>query len=233
MKELEQNLKALYSLVQLDRKVSAWCSKCKDGYIREKAGFWYKTVICECQIKASYYNNLIELLRNSNIEKSMLFKYDFQKYKEDTLLLSDIYDTIYSKKWMYFFWTTWTWKSFSAFLVLIFSVILEKVILYVNVPKLMDALRPTVEDKWKERMERCIDSDVLVMDDIWQEKPSEWVRERLYIIINERYTSGKLTVFTSNTSLDKLQEKLNHPAILSRLRWECSVFDFSGKDKRL
>jgi len=53
-------------------------------------------------------------------------------------------------------------------------------------------------------MQRCIDVDVLVLDDIGQEKPSEWVKERLYIIINERYQLGKKTILTSNVSLQKL-----------------------------
>lgn len=46
--------------------------------------------------------------------------------------------------------------------------------------------------------------DILIIDDFGTEKISEWVNEKYYYIINERYIAKKVTIFTSNDSLSEL-----------------------------
>src|SRR3954467_8000851 len=50
----------------------------------------------------------------------------------------------------------------------------------------MDILRPVME------------ADLLVLDDLGSEKPSEWVEETMNLIVNTRYNERRLTLFTSN-----------------------------------
>ena len=45
---------------------------------------------------------------------------------------------------------------------------------------------------------------VLVIDDFGTELPKQWINERFYHIINERYNHRKLTIYTSNHDLDSL-----------------------------
>lgn len=45
-------------------------------------------------------------------------------------------------------------------------------------------------------------SDVLVLDELGAQKPTEWAMENLYLIINTRYTAGRPTLFTSNYRLE-------------------------------
>lgn len=45
--------------------------------------------------------------------------------------------------------------------------------------------------------------DILIIDDFGTEKISEWVNEKFYHIINERYIGKKVTIFTSNDSLEE------------------------------
>lgn len=46
--------------------------------------------------------------------------------------------------------------------------------------------------------------DVLILDDIGAEKPTEWVNNILYTIINDRMSAKKITIFTSNTNTEAL-----------------------------
>ncbi|MGO5053253.1 ATP-binding protein [Lachnospiraceae bacterium LCP25S3_G4] len=46
---------------------------------------------------------------------------------------------------------------------------------------------------------------VPIIDDFGTEKVKDWISEKFYHIINERYIGNKVTIFTSNYSLDTLQ----------------------------
>ncbi|MDH3255542.1 MAG: ATP-binding protein [Acidobacteriota bacterium] len=45
-------------------------------------------------------------------------------------------------------------------------------------------------------------AEVLVLDELGAQKPSAWVTELLYLVMNARYTSRRPTIFTSNLRLD-------------------------------
>lgn len=47
-------------------------------------------------------------------------------------------------------------------------------------------------------------TDILVIDDFGVERPADWINDKMYQIINERYINQKVTIFTSNDPLDKL-----------------------------
>lgn len=48
-------------------------------------------------------------------------------------------------------------------------------------------------------------ADVLIIDDFGVEAPAAWINDKLYQIINERYINKRVTIFTSNESLETLQ----------------------------
>src|SRR5205085_7246824 len=50
----------------------------------------------------------------------------------------------------------------------------------------MDVLRPVME------------AELLVLDDLGAEKPSEWVEETMNLIVNTRYNERRPTIFTTN-----------------------------------
>ena len=213
-----------------------WCSKCEYWFIttpNEKEGYFPTRKRCTCFDRYEYFKRVIAIMEKANIDSNMLTRYDLDIFKEDVLKVTSMYKFLNKEDiWMYLEWNPGTGKTFSAFFILILAAHLEKSILYVSVPKLLDDLRPSEKDVGKERMEKCIAADVLVMDDIGQEKYSDWVRERLYIIINERYNKGFATVFTSNIALNELHTKLQHPAIISRIRGQSLIFTFKNEDKR-
>jgi DNA replication protein DnaC len=81
-------------------------------------------------------------------------------------------------------------------------------------------------------------ADVLVLDELGANKPTEWVRDTIAHIINCRYNEKKLTIFTSNypdvaerageeTLTDRIGARLR-----SRLYEMCKVIEIKGKDFR-
>lgn len=46
--------------------------------------------------------------------------------------------------------------------------------------------------------------DVLIIDDFGIEVPKDWSMERFYQIVNSRYMHKKITIYTSNSSIDNL-----------------------------
>ena len=93
----------------------------------------------------------------------------------------------------------------------------------------MDILRPV------------IDAELLVLDDLGAEKPSEWVEETMNLIVNTRYNERRHTIFTSNyedTPEDAsdsqdftLKERIGF-RIHSRLHEMCEFLEFDGADYR-
>lgn len=70
-----------------------------------------------------------------------------------------------------------------------------------------------IKNTWRRDAEysesRLLDAlcttDILVIDDFGVERPADWINDKLYQIINERYINRKETIFTSNESLETLQ----------------------------
>lgn len=72
-------------------------------------------------------------------------------------------------------------------------------------------------------------TDVLVIDDFGTEKVTDWVRDRFYHIINSRYVSRKVTIFTSNESLGTLKYD---DRITNRIKERCYQIDFPEESVR-
>lgn len=92
---------------------------------------------------------------------------------------------------------------------------------------LMDALRPD----GPARADALIAVDLLVLDDLAVEKPSEWTTERLDLIMNGRWLDGRVTVVTSNLTPDALSRVVGE-RVWSRLVDDALVYRIPGKDRR-
>jgi len=55
--------------------------------------------------------------------------------------------------------------------------------------------------------------DLLVLDDLGKEHFSDWSKQVIYLIINERYENMKPTFITTNCSADELSEKIDEATI--------------------
>jgi DNA replication protein DnaC len=91
----------------------------------------------------------------------------------------------------------------------------------------MDILRPVME------------ADLLVLDDLGAEKPSEWVEETMNLIVNTRYNERRATIFTTNyedlpddVDLDSLKVRIGF-RLHSRLHEMCEFLEYDGGDYRM
>ena len=106
--------------------------------------------------------------------------------------------------------------------------------LFVTVPELLDNLRGTYNDPGRnldEWMDAVKNADFLVLDDLGSERPTEWVRERLFVVINHRYREQLPTLFTSNIGPKDLAAQLGERTA-SRIIAMCDWISLEGEDYR-
>jgi DNA replication protein DnaC len=94
--------------------------------------------------------------------------------------------------------------------------------LFVSLVDLMASLRRTIRategPDWDTLLDRYIQADLLVLDDLGQEKASEKVIEVVFHLLNSRINQRKPTVITTNYSLKLLASDCGYPpSICSRL----------------
>ncbi len=107
---------------------------------------------------------------------------------------------------------------------------------YCNVTDLLTRLRESYSADSAERegliLEEAGSVDLLVFDDLGAEMPTDWVRDRIYLILNRRYESAKPVIVTTNCDDAELRERIG-ARIASRLYEMCDRFEaFPGEDYR-
>ena len=111
---------------------------------------------------------------------------------------------------------------------------------FVDFTSLLHQIQSTFDQQNMESKEAILqpvlDAEVLVLDELGAQKPTDWARDMLYLVLNHRYTRRMPTLFTTNyrlrigarpaVSLDRgrdlletdlLLESRLSPALLSRL----------------
>jgi len=90
----------------------------------------------------------------------------------------------------------------------------------VNVPHLLLTARSTFAADRPQRFDELLDllttCEHLTLDDLGRERPTEWVQETLYLVVNARDEECLPTSVTTNLSPAELQARLGEP-ILDRL----------------
>jgi DNA replication protein DnaC len=82
------------------------------------------------------------------------------------------------------------------------------------------------------------EAEVLVLDELGASRPTDWVQETLYHVINTRYNDKKLTIFTTNyldarrTPADETLEDRIGVRLRSRLYEMCKTVFIEGDDYR-
>ena len=108
--------------------------------------------------------------------------------------------------------------------------------LYWNVPDLFLELRRRMNAGETESEADLFDAarrvDLLVMDDLGAEKTSDYVLDRLYVLINGRYENDCATIITTNRSPSELKQQVG-ARIVSRLGEMCVHVEFPEGDFRL
>lgn len=103
---------------------------------------------------------------------------------------------------------------------------------FVVVPTFLDELRAAVRyEQADDPLPGLFDAAVVVLDDLGREKASEWVVERLYVLINERYNRCLATVVTTNYTPEQLAAR-GYESHISRLAEDGRFVVMSATDNR-
>ncbi len=90
---------------------------------------------------------------------------------------------------------------------------------------------PFEEDPDRE-INRYLNCDLLIMDDVGMEMNTSFIKAAFYRIINERLLNRKKTVLSTNLRVEKLGDQYGE-AVLSRIRGEYQILHFFGQDIRI
>ena len=82
-------------------------------------------------------------------------------------------------------------------------------------------------DSEQKLMHRVCTTDLLILDDLGVEKPSEWARERLAFIVNQRYAVELANIVTTNLRLDDLEDRWDS-RVVSRLYGTSQAVGLNG-----
>ena len=114
--------------------------------------------------------------------------------------------------------------------------------LYYDTRGLLNAIRsgydPVTRTSAVEVLRPVIEAELLVLDDLGAERPTDWVDETMNFIVNTRYNDRRLTIFTSNyedhPDRDKTDSLLARVGFRmhSRLREMCEFLEYDGPDYR-
>lgn len=101
---------------------------------------------------------------------------------------------------------------------------------FISVPELLEMTKKSYRDFTKEQgLDRIKGAELLILDDIGAETKKEWVDTELFRLIDSRYVSKKVTIFTSNVPIDML--KINE-RIVDRIFSMCIRLNLPEKSIR-
>lgn len=105
---------------------------------------------------------------------------------------------------------------------------------FITSPELLLSIRKAFGSTVSEEglLDQLSKVPLLIIDDIGSEKPTEWVQETLFVLIDRRYTNLMPTLFTSNYSLDELKDRLGYRTA-SRIAEMTQVVELQANDYRI
>lgn len=124
------------------------------------------------------------------------------------------------------------------------EVVLSKGIrgLYFDTRTLLSTIRstfnPVTRKSEADVLGQVMEAELLVLDDLGAERPTDWVEETMNLIVNTRYNDRRPTIFTSNyedvPDTDDLESLLVRVGFRmhSRLREMCEFLEYGGPDYR-
>ena len=80
-------------------------------------------------------------------------------------------------------------------------------------------------------MERVLNCDLLILDDLGSEMTTAFVHSALYQIVNTRLMERRSTIISTNLTPGELARRYT-PQIASRIEGEYTLLPFAGEDIR-
>lgn len=109
--------------------------------------------------------------------------------------------------------------------------------LFLTVPDLLDWLRYSYDDaetSFEERFDEIRNIQLLVLDDLGTQNATPWAEEKLFQIINHRYTNKLATVVTTNQKLEeidgRISSRLVDPELVTQVNIDSADYRSSVRD---
>jgi DNA replication protein DnaC len=124
------------------------------------------------------------------------------------------------------------------------QIVLDKGVrgLYYDTRDLLNTIRstynPVTRTSETDILRPVMEAELLVLDDLGAERPTDWVEETMNLVVNTRYNDRRPTIFTSNyedladtEALESLLVRVGF-RMHSRLREMCEFLHYSSPDYR-
>jgi len=197
------------------------------GYVRRELSpgdrDFGKLQLCSCRERSREQQNLSRLYRLSNLDafKGMTFetfntrgRLGLGQMQEHSLELAYNQARQYAQNlngWLMITGGYGCGKTHLAAAVANFVVGFGVPTLFLTVPDLLDWLRysyDNAETTFESRFEEIRNIRLLVLDDLGTQNTTPWAEEKLYQIINHRYTNKYPTIITTNLDLVELDGRI-------------------------
>lgn len=100
-------------------------------------------------------------------------------------------------------------------------------VMFMTVPDLLDHLRttfsPTSEIQYDQLFNAVKSAQILILDDLGTEAPSDWVAEKLFQLLNHRYVNRMPTVITTNHQIEEMDGRVASRLQDRRFVWRYSL----------
>lgn len=224
------------------------CPDCKDtGYVGSKQCHCFKQAIVDLLYRQS---NLSEILEEENFEKFTLNYYcSAEKDKITGLTSRENMRRIYDEAQKYvnnfddsfenllFYGGVGLGKTYMTHCIAKALLDSAHTVIYLSASKLFEILGSNMrqENNFLERnasTEHILDCDLLIIDDLGEECVNAFTLSNFGRCINERFTTRRSTIISTNLGQQELQETYGERNF-SRMLSNYKVFRFFGEDIRL
>lgn len=210
--------------------------------------------LCECQ-KAKIFAKYNASAGMQSHERSRLFNtavIDEENYKQFSLaknFVKNINDNLRDGAWFYIFGDAdrakkqglsevGTGKSYLTHCIGNELTRLNYKAIYVTEDKLFADIKSTYQRNSEESegdvLYRYQEIPILLIDDLFKSKQTEWTEDKLFHLLNNRLGSGKVTIINSNYAPNRIESMMPKAgsAICSRIMGQAQLVEMIGTDRR-
>ncbi len=240
--------------IKIRNKDTVQCPICQDaGYLRANVPVGHpsfgRLYPCECKQREIDERRDEELRRLSNLDAFP--NHTFESFDPELPGMEEAYEAALGfaqepgHRWLFLSGPCGVGKTHLAVAVARYAIDWHRMSVYFAVvPDLLDHLRSTFDPNsgsvYDERFSNIRGAPLLILDDLGTENATPWAKEKLYQIINHRYSEQMPTVITTNVDLSakgKIDERIYSRIMDHRLTEHVAIdtddFRLAGDPRRV